>query len=332
MRVVHLREQGVELRAEGQRLLVAAGGVVVQEIRLPLLDRLVIHGAVHISAGALARLLASGADVVFLSAKGEYRGRLEVPMAVPVELRLRQALTVADPARRAAFARVIVRNKLHGQLRVLRVLRVPIPQEWSTAARTLRVAASPNEVAGCEGLATRAYFAALRPALGAGRGWTRRRRPPPDPLNALLSYLYALTQPIVHRAALTAGLDPYLGLLHAPGRGRPSLTLDLLEELRAPYCDLLAVRLRRALGPGGWWEESGGAVRLSPAARAAAIRAVEERLLRRTFYRPAGRALPWHEVIERQAKALARAIREGKPEVFRPIATAERRGRRGGEQ
>jgi len=324
MRVVHLREQGAELRAEGERLVVATGGVIVQELRLPLLDRLVIHGAVHISAGALVRLLTSGADVVFLSAKGAYRGRLETPAATPVELKLRQALTVADPARRAAFARVIVRNKLHGQMRVLRALRTPLPREWVKAARALRVATSANEVAGCEGLASRAYFAALRPALGVGSDWTRRRRPPPDPVNALLSYVYMVALPVVQRAAATAGLDPYLGLLHTPGRGRPSLVLDLLEELRAPFCDFLVLRLLRAFGPSGWWEVGEGGVRLSSEARTAAVKALEERLLRRTFYAPAGRSLPWDEIIERQAGALARAIRTGKPGAYRPIATAER--------
>lgn len=327
MRVVHLLEPGAELRVEGNRLLVVSGGVTRQQLLLPLLQRLVIHGAVHITAAALSHLLAASADVVFLSARGEYRGRLEHPAATSVELRLHQARAATDPKTRTRFAKVIVRNKLHSQHRIMTILRRQIPPTWYKAARTLRIATTTAEVTGCEGLATRAYFSVLRDALGLSPEWARRRRPPPDPVNALLSYVYTLCLPLAHTAARTVGLDPYIGLLHASGRGRPSLALDLLEELRAPFCDIIVLRALRELGSEGWWGDDGpNGVHLQPHAREWVIRTIEERLLRSTHYLPAGRALPWREVIERQAESLARAIRQQRPDLYRPMSRARRPG------
>ncbi len=324
MRVVHLTQQGAVVRAEGELLLVEGDGVLVARLRLPLLQRLVVHGSVHLTAGALARLLASECDVVFVSLDGRYKGRLERPGSTAGGLRAAQALASVDPARRRELARAIVRNKLHGQYRVLRALRLPIPEAWRQAARQVRVLATVAELAGAEGWATRAYFSVLRERMaGAGPAWRRRRRPPPDAVNAVLSYVYALVYARVFQAVLVAGLDPYIGFLHATGRGRPSLVLDVMEELRPLLGDWLAVRLLDRLGPADGWAEAGGSagVRLSAEARRTVVEAFELRLKRRTKHAASGRALPWEEVIERQAEGLARAVRSGSGAV-RPVYPA----------
>lgn len=323
MRVVHVTEQGSTLHVEGELIRLERDGVLQTVVRLPLLQRLVLHGAVHLTAGALARLLASDCDVVFLTADGRYRGRLERYPSTVGELRERQAAAVADARRRLRFARMIVWNKVHGQWRVMRALRLEIPTAWLHAARQLRTCTSIAELSGMEGWATRAYFRVLRTRLvGVSEGWTRRRRPPPDPCNALLSYVYALLQSRVHEATLVVGLDPYLGFLHATGRGRPALVLDLMEEFRPLLGDWLVVRLLRELGPPGEWSvEEGDGVRLRPEARRRVTKAFEERLERRTKYVSSGRALPWAQVVERQAEALARAVRRG-GETVRPVYPA----------
>jgi len=321
MRVVHLTQQGAWLRADGELLLVEADGVLLSRVRLPLLDRLVLHGAIHLSASALAKLFASDCDVVFLTADGRYRGRLERPSSAVATLRAAQAVASVDAARRTAIARTVVRNKLHAQYRVLRAAGLAVPQAWFQAARQVRVLATPAELAGAEGWATRAYFAALRTVLtGAGEGWRRQRRPPSDPVNAVLSYLYALLAARVSHAVLVAGLDPAIGFLHGARRGRPSLVLDLMEEFRPLLADWTALRLLRRLGSPETWsrpDEKGG-IRLSDDARRAVIQAFEERLRRRTKCAAAGRALPWDEVIQRQADELANVLR-GRGSSWRPV-------------
>lgn len=330
MRIVHLSEPGGELRVDGERLVALRNGAVLATVRLPQMRTLVLHGAQHLSGPVIARLLARGVEVVFLTSDGRYRGRLETVPSSAALLRIDQARAAADGARRLELARAVVRNKLESQRRVLRALRWEPPAAWWQAVRLLGAASSVAELSGGEGWATRAYFGVLRGALPQVRDeprWRRRRRPAPDPVNALLSYGYTLLLARVHTAVLVAGLDPYLGMLHAPGRGRPSLVLDLMEEFRAPLVDFTVVRLLRRLATSAeaWWEPSEQGVRLSWPVRRELIAAFERRLQAYTRDVVRGGRAPWWRIIERQVEAFGRALRAG-PGVYRPVSSGARRG------
>lgn len=327
MRVVHLTEPGGELRVDGERLLVVRGGEVVGATRLPQVRTLVLHGAQHLSGPALARLLAADVEVVFLTSDGRYRGRLETVPSRAALLRVTQARAAALPARRLALAQAVVRAKLAAEHRVLRALRLEVPMAWRQAVRTLGTTGSLAEVIGTEGWATRAYFQAMRAVLpDVGAGWTRRRRPAPDPVNALLSYGYTLLAARVHTAVLVMGLDPYLGMLHTVGRGRPALVLDLMEEFRAPLVDFTVVRLlRRLASASGWWEPGERGVRLSIEVRRALIAAFERRWQANTRDAERGGRAPWWRVVERQVEAFARALQAG-PSAYQPAAGRLMRG------
>jgi CRISPR-associated protein Cas1 len=327
MRIVHLIEPGGELRVEGERVLAVRGGEVVGMFRLPQVRTLILHGAQHLSGPALARLMAADVEVVFLTSDGRYRGRLETVPSRAALLRVAQASVVAQPARRLALARAVVRAKLEAERRVLRALRLEVPPAWQQAVRTLGMAGSLAEVVGTEGWATRAYFGVMRAALPhAGAGWTRRRRPAPDPVNALLSYGYTLLAARMHTVVLAAGLDPYLGMLHTVGRGQPALVLDLMEEFRAPLVDFTIVRLlRRLVSETGWWEAGEQGVRLSLDVRRALIAAFERRLQANTRDLVRGGRAPWWRVIERQVEAFAQALRVG-PGAYQPAAGRSMRG------
>jgi CRISPR-associated protein Cas1 len=331
MRIVHLSEAGGELRVDGQRLLAVRNGEVVAAVRLPQLRTLVLHGAHHLSGPALARLLAAGVEVVFLTSDGRYRGRLETVPSTAALLRTAQASVAADAGRRLGIARAVVRNKLESQRRVLHALRREPPPTWWQAVRLLGSAATVAELSGAEGWATRAYFGVLRaelPPLADQPRWRRRRRPAPDPVNALLSYGYTLLLARLHTAVLVAGLDPYLGMLHAPGRARPSLVLDLMEEFRAPLVDFTVVRLVRRLAASeeAWWEPAERGIRLSWEARRMLIAALERRLNAQTKDVNRGGRVAWWRLIERQVEAFARALRAG-PGAYPAASAVSRRAR-----
>ncbi|MCL6645872.1 MAG: CRISPR-associated endonuclease Cas1 [Dehalococcoidia bacterium] len=326
MRIVHLSEAGGELRVEGQRLLAVRNGAVVAAVRLPQVRTLVLHGAQHLSGPALARLLTAGVEVVFLTHDGRYRGRLETVPSSAALLRMTQASVAADAGRRLGLARAVVCAKLESQRRVLRALRREPPAAWWQAVRLLGAATAIAELSGAEGWASRAYFGVLRAVLPQVRDeprWRRRRRPAPDPVNALLSYGYTLLLARMHTAVLVEGLDPYLGMLHTPGRARPALVLDLMEEFRAPLVDFTVVRLLRRLSTGdeGWWEPTDQGVRLSWEVRCDLIAAFERRLNAHTRDVIRGGRAPWWRVIERQVEAFGRALRLG-PGAYR-AASAE---------
>jgi CRISPR-associated protein Cas1 len=331
MRIVHLGEPGGELRVEGQRLLAVRGREVVGAVRLPQVRTLVLHGAYHLSGPAVARLLTAGVEVVFLTSDGRYRGRLETVPSTAALLRTTQASVAGHAGRRLGLARAVVRNKLESQRRVLRALRREPPAAWWQAVRLLGAATTVAELSGAEGWATRAYFGVLRAALPQVRDeprWRRRRRPAPDPVNALLSYGYTLLLARMHTAVLVEGLDPYLGMLHVPGRARPSLVLDLMEEFRAPLVDFTVVRLLRRLAASteAWWEPAEQGVRLSWEVRRDLIAALERRLNAHTRDVIRGGRVPWWRLIERQVEAFARALRAG-PEAYPAASAVSRRAR-----
>lgn len=148
-------------------------------------------------------------------------------------------------------------------------------------ASTVAAATDADELRGCEGAAAAAYFGALAGELGEQWGFRKRvRRPPTDPVNALLSFGYTLATAEMTRHVVRAGLDPRVGLLHGLRYGRESLPLDLVEEFRVPLVDRFTLTLlrRRQLVAADFEAGEGGAVRLTDAARRRYLEVWEERL------------------------------------------------------
>lgn len=260
-RTLALFEQGLRVTRRGGLLRVERAGEPVAQARLEDLDELLAFGDVGLSHEALFACLARGVDVQVLTARGEWRGRWVGRPGPRVELRLAQFERLADAAEALRLARAIVTGKLANQRNLL--LRVQRSRRSGRVARAiaeLRLragdaerAASLEALRGIEGLAAAAYFdglaaSLLRPDLPMHG---RSRRPPRDAPNAVLSFGYTLLLSRVESAVLRAGLDPYLGALHAPRRGQPSLALDLMEEFRPVLVDALLLRLmnRRELAP-----------------------------------------------------------------------------------
>ena len=167
---------------------------------------------------------------------------------------------------------------------------------------------------GCEGTGAAAYFRAfggmLRTPIGSFAFASRNRRPPKDPVNAMLSFAYALLAKEVTVAVAAEGLDPWWGLYHQPRHGRPSLALDLMEEFRPIVADSVVVSAINnvMVDPGDFITEA-GACAMKPSARKAVIRAFELRLDQLVTHPVFDYRCSWRQIIVLQARLFAKWLR-----------------------
>lgn len=263
MSLLAIQQQGAVIAVRNQALAVQLGSRTVQQVRAEDLQEVHLYGAIELTAAARRLLVRRGVDVLFFSRAGTFEARLVGAESSQGERRLAQFRALSDPTLARSLARSFVAGKIRNQRTVLRAAqRHRQDHRLATALaamrQTLRVVEDENPpdidaLRGHEGLAARTYFAALPAAIDppeftfAGRS----RRPPRDPFNACLSFAYTLLLRRIESAVRSAGLDPHLGALHAPGRGKPSLALDLMEEFRPALVDRLVLRLvnRRQLAP-----------------------------------------------------------------------------------
>ena len=288
---------------QGSHVRVAAGRVVVESaqdqelLNAPSgqLERVVLFGAVGLSAGARSWALANAVDLVFLSRRGSYLGHGWAAASKTRVTRLRAQLAASGDAGRAVvFARAVVEAKIRKQIVLLqRFGRRDTAEAVADGARQMRQllvllpdAATREELMGVEGAAGRTYFAALQVLLPASLNFRgRTRRPPLDVVNAALSYAYAVLLGEAVSALGAAGLDPAVGMLHADDDTRPSLALDLIEEFRPLIVDQIVVAVARRGElrlEHGRREEGVPGVLLTRAGREIVIRGYERRMLQFT--------------------------------------------------
>jgi CRISPR-associated protein Cas1 len=250
--VVYVTEQGATVQKQRGLIVIAKGGSELQRVHLIGLEQILIFGQVQVSTQALRALLANGTDTVLLTMSGRFLGRLSSGLSKNIGLRREQFQRLASEPEVLALCRAYVEGKLRNSLALLRrhnrALRSDQVARDAAAIRAcledVPLAETPNQVRGLEGAGAARYFSALRSIFRApGLAFFRRaRRPPPDPINILLSLGYTLLGNLIHGLCEAAGLDPYLGALHEPRYGRPSLALDLIEELRPVIVDTAAIR------------------------------------------------------------------------------------------
>ena len=238
-------EAPAEVKRRGDRVLI--------DFETHRLEQIVLVGGSHATADAVRQCLVDGVGLAWQSRSGRLLGRA-VPFAPKAaELPLLQVRCFDDAAARLSLAKTVVRSKTANAAAVLRASRSNEPDrpELSAALAGLRSlaeqAAGATTIAslrGFEGAAAAAYFGAfaglVKPPFTFGG---RRRRPPPDPVNALLSFCYALLLNRLEAEIELRGLLSRVGFLHEIRPGRPSLALDLLEEFRHPIVDRFVLRV-----------------------------------------------------------------------------------------
>lgn len=319
------------LKLENNTLRIEVAGESMLQIPLHHLGGVVCFGHVAMTAPLMHRLADDGISLVLLDGNGRFKARLEGAISGNVLLRQAQHRTASDAVFALGIARACVAGKIrNGRSVLLRGARdakeesdrLALMRGADDLAASLRSLPSMNDLdalRGVEGDAARKYFSCLTHLVRADLRLHfsfdgRSRRPPRDPMNALLSFLYAMWMNDCRSAVEAAGLDAQIGFLHAVRPGRAALALDLLEEFR-PIADRLALTLinRGQVDPEDFSTREGGAVVLETEARKAIVIAFQERkqesLTHSLFTQPIMLGL----VPLVQARLLARAVKEEIP-------------------
>ena len=250
--IAYVTTQGARVMREGRHLLVKKEDATYHTLFVYKLEQLVVAGNVTITPAAMRLLLRENIDTVFLRFDGRYLGRLATGEPKNVFLRKRQFALVDDGDFCLRVARSIVVGKLTNMATVLhRISRTRKASAAATAAdgvrqmaRKAQGAVSLEALRGFEGAGSACYFQHLGLGLNGDLEFRQRvRRPPTDPVNAVLSLLYTFLINRTYAAVRVAGLDPYPGVLHTLDYGRHALPLDLVEEFRTLVADTLTLSL-----------------------------------------------------------------------------------------
>jgi CRISP-associated protein Cas1 len=322
-RTVYLNTIGSHVALDHDALEIRRPDQPLVRTAIKAVESIICYGNIEFSTAALARCAHENIPVTWLSRTGKYRFSLKSPTHGNVLLRIEQHKTAADPRRCLDIAQSIVAAKL------LNTRTMLLDAAKDHTANTKRLRNTADELAkladrtpgtsdldtlrGLEGAGAKQYFATWEELLASNRFKLpgRERRPPTDPVNALLSFLYGLLRVQCNSALEHVGLDPQIGLLHPARPGRPSLALDLMEELRAPFADRLALTLlnRRQLDTTSFTTEPTGAVKLNDDARLTVLRAFDTHLTTEVPHRVLDEPIERRKIPHLQALLLARHLR-----------------------
>ena len=240
MAILYITQQGAALHRSGNQVVVKKGRDVLQEIPIVQLDEVVIFGNGHITTPAIGYLLHKNIPVSFLSSQGKYRGKLQPQYAKDTRIRQQQYAVAADPHRCLELAKCFVSGKLTNSVRFCQRQRTrndnvkSAMQSIRQIIGNLEGANNLETLLGYEGAGASAHYRAFREFLAHDWGFTTRQfRPPPDPINAMLSLGYTLLHNHVYTFINVVGFDPYCGYFHQPKHGHAALASDLMEEFRS---------------------------------------------------------------------------------------------------
>lgn len=326
LNTLYVRDHRASVGLQKGALLVK--GPEGERTRVPLtaLEGVVLLGSGQISTEAMARCVERNIRVCSLRRNGKVRFVVGGPTSGNVHLRVAQLKAATDEATCTSLARTIAGGKLQNYRLLL--------QRWSWDAsgldrehlaaqqrgvedrlRSLPGAHDGDTIRGMEGDATRRYFKGVAVHLSRGpeafRFVGRTRRPPRNPVNALLSFVYSLVVTEISGALESVGLDPQIGFLHGVRPGRPSLALDLLEEFRPAIADRFALRLitLRRVREDHFVSTLGGACYLTDDGRKIVIDSYEEFKDEVVVHRLLDRRVPRWSLPAIQATLLARHLR-----------------------
>lgn len=328
LNTIYVTTEGAALKKDGENLVAEIEGAEKKRVPLHMLASVVTFGPILISPALIGICAERGIGIVLLDRIGRFQARIEGPVSGNVLLR-RAQYRMADSAE--DIVRSIVMGKIANQRAVVRrslrdygsemdpLIRAALVTTTDRMAHILRRVqlsdATVDQMRGSEGEAATLYFAIFDHLIRAPDPelrWTKRsRRPPLDAMNALLSFLYTLLTHDCRSACEAVGLDPAVGFLHRDRPGRPSLALDLMEELRPPLVDRLALSLvnRRQLRAGDFTRLENGAVLMTDDARKLVLTAWQERKKEERLHPFLAEKAPFGLVPYLQAQMLARHLR-----------------------
>lgn len=249
---LYLTEQNSVLRKTGDRLIVEKEDRVLLDVPCHKINAVLIFGNVQFTTQAVHELFEHGIEMAILTRTGRLIGQITSPATKNITLRIRQFNKFEDEAFRLEFAKTIVAAKIQNSIDIVRSHSYNHPEiDFSVAIDSLKVkiesvgaSLSIGQLLGVEGSAASVYFDAFGKMIRGEFGFPgRRKRPPTDPVNAMLSLSYTMIFNEIASLLDGLGFDPYLGFFHSPDYGRASLAADLEEEFRAPVADRFTLNL-----------------------------------------------------------------------------------------
>lgn len=315
---VYVQEHGTRLRLKGDLLTVETSDGKV-EARLPNTSQVALFGNVQVTTQAMKALLERDIPLGIFTFGGWFLGRTWGLGSKNVELRVAQHRLAADRGFSLRVAQRVTASKiLNCRTMVRRNHPAPSEEELKElrllANKALR-AESLASLLGIEGTAARRYFRMFAEMLRPGSAWPearfedRNRRPPRDPINALLSFTYALLVKDLVLAVHAVGLEPLLGFYHQPRYGRPALALDLMEEFRPIIADSVVLSaVNNGVFDEGDFVLNVAGCTIKPAARKKLIAAYERRMDHLVTHPLFDYRLSYRRVLELQARLLSRLI------------------------
>lgn len=337
LNTLYVSSQGSYLRKEGETIVVERDHVKALQLPIHTIGDVVCFGDVLCSPFLLGFCAERGITVSFLTEYGKFLAAVHGPISGNVLLRKQQYRMSDDQCTSTNIAKNCVRGKLaNSRLVMNRIVRdheskVDV-EAIRGASRTidrlidqLEAATDTDAVRGIEGLGAAEYFAVFDHLVvdqkDTFRFKERNRRPPLDPINALLSFLYTIITHDIRSALETVGLDPAVGFLHRDRPGRPSLALDMIEEFRPAIADRIALSLinRRQINGKGFTIASNGAVVMDDETRKTVLIEYQNRKRDEIYHQYIDEKIPIGLLYFVQANLLARFIRgdiDGYPPFF----------------
>jgi CRISPR-associated protein Cas1 len=331
-RALYLNTPGLYVGRSGEVLQVKAKKELIQEVRINDVSHVALFGNIQISTAAVQALCEADTPITYFSMGGWFYGITRGHSLKNVFTRVQQFRMAREPAFCVQLSRSFVAGKIRNQRTMLMRNHLEPPAQvlakLKNSAETARNATSLDELLGIEGAAASFYFSqfsgmikvedelAAEPPANAGAQLRfnfdfngRKRRPPTDPVNALLSLAYSLLAKDCAIAALTVGFDPYVGFYHQPRFGRPALALDVMEEFRpliAESCVLTAINNRMISEKD--FVRAGRAVNLSAAGRRQFFVAYEARMNHLVTHPIFDYKVTYRRALELQFRILARYL------------------------
>ncbi|MDD4792700.1 MAG: CRISPR-associated endonuclease Cas1 [Firmicutes bacterium] len=311
---LYVQTQGAVLSKRDQTVEVRANNEIAAQVRLMDLSQVCIYGNVQITTQAVRAFCSRDIPICYFSRGGWFYGITKSTMGRNVTVRMEQYKATADPDRALSISKRFVAGKVKNCRTLLRRNCPDCDASvLSKMSEYIEKAMSIDNMAtllGIEGAAASLYFGNFGALLSSTAGFdfrARNRRPPKDPVNAVLSYLYSMLVKDLTIIALATGLDPYAGFYHQPLQGRPALALDLMEEFRPLICDSTAIRLinTSALKESDF-SRLGNGVIMSDNARRKVISAYENRMDTLVTHPIFGYAISYRRVLSVQARLVAR--------------------------
>jgi CRISPR-associated protein Cas1 len=321
LRPLYVAGYGYSLGKSGDVLQVREKGQLLQEVRIKDISQVNILGSVSVSSAAVQGLCEAEKPIAYFTSGGWFYGLTQGLGLKNVFLRREQFRRAEDEAFCLRIAREVVATKIRNQRTMLQRNHVEPPARALEALRRLAQQAGEteqlDELLGIEGTAAGVYFAnfsgmlkvedeAERPAFDFTK---RNRRPPRDPVNALLSLGYSLLVRDLTVICAAIGFDPFMGFYHRPRFGRPALALDLMEGFRPLVADsaVLTAVNTRMVGPEDF-VRAGPAVSLTARGRRRFLHAYEQRMDTLVTHPLFGYRVNYRRVLEIQARLLARVV------------------------